>query len=74
MKQKQYLPYKNVHRLMKDNTDLKVKKDSVEQLILFFESMTKNIISLSALYCKYDGRKMISCDDVNLAIKTMFKE
>lgn len=74
MKQKHYLPYKNVHRLMKDNTDLKLKKDSVEQLILFFESMTKNIISLSEVYCEYDNRKMISSDDVNLAIKTMFKE
>ena len=74
MKQKHYLPYKNVHRLMKNNTDLKVKKDSVEQLILFYESMTGNILSLATKYCEYNNRKVISCDDINLAIKTMFKE
>ena len=69
--EEKYLPYKNVHRLMKTCTDQKIGKDSVEQTIIFLETLTKDIISLSTMYSKHDKRRIINSKDINLAIKTL---
>lgn len=66
------LPFKTVHRLMKDNTDCKLSHDSVEQLILFMESVIKNVVITSSLYADHDGRKTIDTEDINLAIRQIY--
>ena len=65
------LPYKTVHRIMKQNTTCKIGKDSVEQISIFLESMIKDVTLLSSIYTNHDKRKTITSEDVNLAIKTI---
>lgn len=68
---KRYLPFKNVHRLMKENAEQKISKESVDQMIIFLETIGKDIITLSDMYSKHDKRKIINSKDINLAIKTI---
>ena len=68
---RKYLPFKNVRRLMKDNAEQKISKDSVEQMIIFMETIGIDIILLSDMYSKHDKRKIINSKDINLAIKTL---
>ncbi len=68
------LPFKTVHRLMKQNTDCNLSHDSVEQLILFLESVIKNVTISSSLYADHDDRKTIDVEDINLAIRQIYFE
>ena len=56
---------------MKDNAEQKISKDSVEQMIIFMETIGIDIILLSDMYSKHDKRKIINSKDINLAIKTL---
>lgn len=66
------LPFKTVHRLMKKNCDCNLSHDSVEQLILFMESVVKNVTVTASLYAEHDSRKTVDTEDINLAIRQIY--
>lgn len=66
------IPFKNIHRIMKENTTQRIKKESVYQTILFYETLTKEITKYAEIYSKHDHRTTINDKDIQLAIKTIW--
>ncbi len=68
---KKIFAWSPIRKLMKDNGAEMVARDAVDALIDYLEGLAKNITNKALEMTRHAGRKKLTLEDMNLAMKVM---